>query len=788
MLVILMLEIFPVMSQNMTGHIKGKITDTDNNPVPFANVLLVELNIGTISDENGMFRLRNITSGNYTLQLSCVGYKTHTDTVTITGNKETVVTDIIEENAIELSHVMVTAEKRYSTPQKMSSSISALNALKIKNAQVESLNDLTGMAPNLFVVNGGGDRALYSIRGIYASSLDPSVAVYVDGVLQYDANSTLNQLSGVERIEVLRGPQGTLYGRNAMAGVINIITEEPGNKATGFAEAGVGNYNSQRYSLGIKTPLVKDKLFFGISGFYNKRDGYFDNTVTGESFDDLSNCGGNFSLKWKALPSLAFTLNSKYQHTENKGSFPYATNDSIAFADGYKTTQDATGTEKINKIMNSLNIKYNNRLCNINSITAFQYTNFFIDDGYWDGDWTVYDLYGLKYDGDAKDNYTSTFSQEFRFSNPQGNNDSKIDWLTGVYYMYTVEKEQSVTLVGNDAALFGDTYAPYNLVAPSRFYNSGGALFGNTTWHITGQFDLTAGLRYDWEEKIWHTQTDFVKDGYPATSMLSPKRTHTDFDALSPKAVFTWMPDENKTYYVSYTKGYRGGGINKRSSSTDADATAVVTYAPEHSHNFELAGKHLLLDNRLMANLTLFYILWEDMQISTFNPSRISTSIQNAGKAESKGVELELQYKPVKKLTIDYNTGITSGEYTKMKAPNITTQTETDYKGNTLVMQPEYTSTLAVLYNLPLTENAHLMFRPEWQSIGKQYFDVANTIKQEAYNIFNLKVAYMHKCFEISLWTKNIFDKKYIGYGYSNSTYVMLGTPATFGATVRAQF
>jgi len=248
------------------------------------------------------------------------------------------------------------------------------------------------------------------------------------------------------------------------------------------------------------------------------------------------------------------------------------------------------------------------------------------------------------------------------------------------------------------------------------------------------------------------------------------------------------MPDENKTYYVSYTKGYRGGGINKRSSSTDADATAVVTYAPEYSHNFELAGKHLLLDNRLMANLTLFYILWEDMQISTFNPSRISTSIQNAGKAESKGVELELQYKPVKKLTIDYNTGITSGEYTKMKAPNTTTQTETDYKGNTLVMQPEYTSTLAVLYNLPLTENAHLMFRPEWQSIGKQYFDVANTIKQEAYNIFNLKVAYMHKCFEISLWTKNIFDKKYIGYGYSNSTYVMLGTPATFGATVRAQF
>ncbi len=187
MLVILMLEIFTVMSQNMTGHIKGKITDTDNNPVPFANVLLVELNTGTISDENGMFRLRNITSGNYTLQLSCVGYKTRTDTVTITGNKETVITDIIEENAIELSHVMVTAEKRYSTPQKMSSSISALDALKIKNAQVESLNDLTGMAPNLFMVNGGGDRALYSIRGIYASSLDPSVAVYVDGVLQYDA-------------------------------------------------------------------------------------------------------------------------------------------------------------------------------------------------------------------------------------------------------------------------------------------------------------------------------------------------------------------------------------------------------------------------------------------------------------------------------------------------------------------------------------------------------------------------------------------------------------------------
>ena len=786
LLLAILLSVIPTKAQENQGQISGTITSGDNSPIPFAAISIVGTNMGTVSNEDGTFFLENIAAGEYTLRISCIGYEEVTTPVTVSPTKVEALDITLQENAVELSSVVVTAEKRFAITQKMSTSVSALNAVKVKNAQVETLNDLTGIAPNLFVVNSGGDRLLYSMRGFYSSSYDPILAVYVDGVLQYDANSTLTHLSDVDRIEILRGPQGTLYGRNAMAGVINIITKESGNDTKGFFESSLGNYNKQNYTVAIKKPLIKDKLFVGLSGFYNKRDGYFKNTVTGNSFDDYLISGGNVSLKWKATPLLKFTLNNKYQYTEKEGSFPYALNDSIALADGYKTSQDTTGTEKTNKLLSSLALKYNHHLFNINSITAYQYTNYFIEDGIWDADWTPYNLVGFKFNGNPSDNFTSTFSEEIRFSNP-GTGTGKLEWLAGAYYMHTMEKENGVTVIGSDAVFFGDDYAPYELVGKSKLENNGFALFGNTTWHVSPKFDLTAGLRYDWEEQIWDTQTTLEKDGF-STTYLSPKTISADFDAFSPKAVLTWKPNENKTYYFSYSKGYRCGGINTRSGFTDADPTSVVTFDPEVSHNWELAGKHMLLNNRLRVNLTLFYILWDDMQISTFNPSMISTSIQNAGKAESLGAELEVQYKATKDLTIDYNGGIISAEYLEMTSPNTTTFTETDHKGNTLVVQPKYTSSLAVLYKVLLGAKAHLMFRPEWQSMGKQYFDVANTIEQDAYSLFNLKVGYVHENIEVNLWGKNIFDKTYIGYGYSNSSFVMLGNPQTFGIAVRAKF
>ena len=164
----------------------------------------------------------------------------------------------------QLDAVLVTAQKTEELLQKVPFSITAISARQVQQYRLWNNNELTAIVPNLYSSNSGDDRNVTSIRGITTTSYDPAVATYIDGVNQFSLDTYIASLLDVERIEVLRGPQGTLYGRNAMGGVINIITKQPTNATNGFAEINFGNYNQQRYSAGLRTPLVKNKLFIGV--------------------------------------------------------------------------------------------------------------------------------------------------------------------------------------------------------------------------------------------------------------------------------------------------------------------------------------------------------------------------------------------------------------------------------------------------------------------------------------------------------------------------------------------
>jgi iron complex outermembrane recepter protein len=386
-----------VIAQQPNGHISGLVLDPAGNPIEKATVIIERTSMGTVTDKRGKFSFSNVRPGEYILKASAVGFENITKRATVYSGKECKVTCVCEESSTTLEAITVTAEKRDNLLQELPIAVSAISSKKIQDYRIWSLKDLTSIAANLYVINGGSDQPLYSIRGIYPSSLDPSVAVYIDGVLQYDAGNTMSQFYDAERIEVLRGPQGTLYGRNAMAGVINVITKKPGNRTTGFAEASTGNYNSQRYTAGIKTPLVIDKLFAGISGFYNKSGGYFTNTFDHSKFDKNYSYGGNLYMRYLPSCKWSITFNAKAQQSSNDGAFPYATDYQSALANAYKTSQNAIGEERRNFYNSSLSIEHYGKYFDITSISAYQYVNRFIYDGYWDSDWTTYDVLGVKY-------------------------------------------------------------------------------------------------------------------------------------------------------------------------------------------------------------------------------------------------------------------------------------------------------------------------------------------------------------------------------------------------------
>src|SRR6185437_3472482 len=215
---------------------------------------------GTITDAYGNYNLQNVSPGKYTVVVSAIGYAYQNKDVMVKSSGA-VLDFQLHNSLVRLDEVVVTAEKKEELLQKIPVSITALSAKQVQEYQLWNSKDLTAIIPNLNSNNSGDERNVTSIRGIVTTSYDPAVATYIDGVNQFSLDTYISNLFDVERIEVLRGPQGTLYGRNAMGGVINIITKQPTNTTRGFAELNIGNYGQQRYAFGFRTPLIKNKLF-----------------------------------------------------------------------------------------------------------------------------------------------------------------------------------------------------------------------------------------------------------------------------------------------------------------------------------------------------------------------------------------------------------------------------------------------------------------------------------------------------------------------------------------------
>jgi len=240
-----MLIYFSVFSQQVIT-IQGNIKDERSNPVRYASVYLLNSNFFAVTDTLGAFMIKNIPEGNYTVVASAIGYATINKTINLTHEGKTSFDFQLIDASKQLDEVIVTAEKKEENVQTIPSSISALNAKSINDYRLWNSKEITAIVPNLYSANPGDGRNVTSIRGITSSSYDPAVTTYIDGVNQFTLDTYIPQLFDVERIEVLRGPQGTLYGRNAMGGVINIITKQPTNRTNGFLEISAGNYGEHR--------------------------------------------------------------------------------------------------------------------------------------------------------------------------------------------------------------------------------------------------------------------------------------------------------------------------------------------------------------------------------------------------------------------------------------------------------------------------------------------------------------------------------------------------------------
>ncbi|MEO9004923.1 MAG: TonB-dependent receptor plug domain-containing protein, partial [Ginsengibacter sp.] len=335
----------------------GKVVDESGHPLQSVSVHLLNTQYGTITDKEGNFSIKNIYQGSYILNVSGIGFAEINQKVFV-KNSPKEIEIVLKPEYKQLSELTVTAQKIEELAQQLPQSITVLSSKSVENYGIKNMNDLTAISPNLYSGDPGDKRSVTSVRGIVTTSYEPAVATYIDGVDQFGLDTYISQLYDVERIEILRGPQGTLYGRNAMGGVINVITKRPTNNTAGFADVTFGNYGQQRYAAGVRTALIKDKLYLGAAVMYEGMKGFYINDFNDSHYDQQNSISGNYYLKYLINPRWEISLNAKHTANRNYGTFPLVMDKEDAFKDPYHLSQNAI-TEIVDNIFNtSVSVAY----------------------------------------------------------------------------------------------------------------------------------------------------------------------------------------------------------------------------------------------------------------------------------------------------------------------------------------------------------------------------------------------------------------------------------------------
>jgi iron complex outermembrane receptor protein len=573
--------------------------------------------------------------------------------------------------------------------------------------RLQNLKDITGIVPNLYSAGPGDNRNVTGIRGIATTSYNPAVVTYIDGVNQFSLDTYIPQLFDVERIEVLRGPQGTLYGRNTLGGVINVITKQPSNQNSGFAELEFGNYGEQRYSLGLRAPLIKDKLFLGMEVVYSGFNGFYTNKFNNTKFDKQHFFLGNYYLKYLASQKLTLTLNVKNYENRNNWPFQLAGSPAKALSNPFKVNQNAI-TKMIDNIFNtSLSANYTGRSFNFSSVSSYQENTRYYTTPI-DGDFSPLDAVSLVNNYGGEWNKVKVGTQEFRFSSP-ASTQSQLKWTGGLYGFYPYSPKKAGTHFGADAAAVGSPIKIFTSINTNIERNFSVAAFGQLVYTINPKWDVTAGLLYDIEHKKEEVKGEFQPDWQSAIVTRADTSSKVNFKSFTPKLTIAYHLSDNNHLFASYSRGFRAGGISQLGSN--ASQPPLYAYMPEYSDNYELGSKNSFLNQRLRVNLSAFYTLVSNAQVPTLILPDAITITKNAEKLNSKGIEAEFAATLFKGLDLDYSFGFTHARHADLIIPN--KKGTLNLKGNHQVYTPEVTSILALQYAYMVGENTHLITRGE---------------------------------------------------------------------------
>ena len=759
-------------------QVSGTITDDKNSPLIGATIQLMGQSKGAVTDTEGGFVLTQVDAGSYFIEVSYTGFATWQQKIEVTGDE---VLDIkLSVAPQELGEVVVSANRRLEDIQKTASSVSAIQSKQIEQLQVKQFAELNSIAPNFRAYDDGvtGSFSIVASRGISTIDFVPVVGLYVDDVPYFTTYAYPLALSDVEQIEILRGPQGTLYGRNALAGVIKITTKRPTNQLSGFANVGLGNLGSQEFGLGINAPIVKDKLFFRANVNYTNRDGFVRNEFNGKDLQNRETLDSNVKLKYFASDRFSLALTYGLQYRESLGyAFALATPDNslqdILDDAPYQVNFNDDVFREATTHNVAFNATYDFNRFNLTAVTAFQST---LQDRRDEFDYSPLSIQSAEGDFDFQN-----LSQEIRLAS---NGEDNWQWTAGVFLYRSDNQTNDLLLSGVDNAQ--DPFAPNERADDVERIQEGLAVFGQTSYQLNTQLKLTGGLRFDYEKASATVDQVSSTPGVPVNSF----EDEATFTAVSPKLSLGYQSGEQVFLFANVARGFRPGGIN-----TFVTNAADAPFDPENTINYELGVKSNFLNNRVKLNVTGFLINYSDQQVFTvLDAATFNFGTDNIGQSRSMGIEVESEWVATRGVKINANLGYLNTEIVDYVSSGIDFFTfeeiRNDESGNQLPASPEFSGNLNVNYILPVTDKLNFETSVDYNYQSMIFWDVANAITQDAYGLINARVGVTSKNVDFFLWGKNLNDATYFSYGYGVGGFnaASFGLPRTYGFTVTGKF
>lgn len=647
-----------------------------------------------------------------------------------------------------LEEIVVTARQRSEDVQRVPDSVTAFGAEAIEAARIRSVPDALLLVPSVaFVDSQDAGLATISVRGIgQVRNGEPPVAIVVDGVQLSSPDQVKQALFDVQSIEVLKGPQGALYGRNAIGGAIVVTTRDPGEEFGGRVRVGVANGGFRELE-GVVSGPISDAVSYRVSGTYSDFDGVIDNATLGRKVDFAKNKTARARLLWKATERLQADLTLGWSDVDGGASWYIPLPDGQPNDTSVPVQADVLGTSSRTLKTGSLKLDYLTDAGTFSSVTGFIDTDVSLFE---DLDWFPQPFLSA-----LQDRYGESWSQEFRYTSPS---DRSTRWVAGAFYQNSDQKIDTTVGIGP---------TPYTFVPVARPTNESDAtaVFAQVNHDLTTALEFTLALRYDRDQR---KQTD---------RFSGQQVGDTTFDEWQPKVSLAYK-FENAMLYATAARGFRSGGFNP-----PAGGFAPI-YDAETTTSFEIGAKSTWGGGRVQLNGAAFRTDFDDQQIFVLNGP--NQGVVNAKKTRIQGVEGELRALVTADFELNVGLSFLDSEIRDFDGT-------ARFRGNQVPLAYGFSSTVSGQYGADVF-GGRLTLRVDYTRRQDNYWHVDNQDGQDPTTLVNASIAYDRGPLQVQLWSRNLFDRKYTEEFFANEFLGLFsdirypGSPRRYGLTLSYSF